>query len=93
MFPIEIQHSFDSVFKCWLQIYTFMCYELTWYNVSTRHLNARVREYLDFNSARRSAMKDHILSCDICSDDQHGLKSFTVIKKYQSEFHTEIHET
>ena len=47
---------------------------------------------LDVNSIQRSAIKDHILSCDICSDVQHGIKSFTVIKKRQSKFHTKIHE-
>ena len=60
--------------------------------MSTQHLITRVREHLDFNSIQRSAIKDHILSCDVCSDVQHGIKSFTVIKKCQSKFHTKIHE-
>ena len=55
-------------------------------------LITRVREHLDFNSVQRSAIKDHILSCGICSDVQHGLKLFTVNKKCQSEFHTKTHE-
>ena len=61
---------------------------LTYYGMSTRHLITRVREHLKFNSIQRSAIKDHILSCDICSDVQYGLKSFTEIKIYQSEFHS-----
>ena len=65
---------------------------LTYYGMSTRHLITRVREHLDFNSIQRSAIKDHILSCDVCSDVQHGIKSFTVIKKCQSKFHTKIYE-
>ena len=65
---------------------------LTYYGMSTRHLITRVREHLDFSSIQRSAIKNHILSCGICSDVQHGLKSFTVIKNCQSEFHTKIHE-
>ena len=60
--------------------------------MSTRHLITRVREHLDFNSIQRSAIKGHILSCDICSDVQRGLELFTVIKKCQSKFHTKIHE-
>ena len=60
--------------------------------MSTRHLITRVREYLDFNSIQGSAIKDHILSCDICLYVQCGFKSLTVIKKYQSRFHTKIHE-
>ena len=65
---------------------------LTHYGMSTRHLITKVREYLDFNSIRRFAIKDHILSCDIRSDVQHGLKSFTVIKKCQSKFYTKINQ-
>ena len=65
---------------------------LTYSGMSTRHLITRVREHLDFNSIQRSTIKDHILFCDICSDVQHGIKSFTVIKKCQSKFHTKIHE-
>ena len=34
----------------------------------------------------------HKIVVYICSDVQHGLKSFTVIKKCQSEFHTKMHE-
>ena len=52
---------------------------LTYYGMSTLHLITRVREHLDCNSIQRSAIKDHILSCNICSDVQHGLKSCTVI--------------
>ena len=65
---------------------------LAYYSMSTLHLITRVREHLDFNSIQRSAINDHILSCDICSVVQHGLKSFTVIKKCQSKFHTKIHK-
>ena len=60
---------------------------LIYYGMSTPHLITRVRELLDFNSIQRSAIKDHILSCDTRSDVQHGLKSCTVIKKSQSKFH------
>ena len=51
--------------------------------MSTRHLITRVREHLDFNSIQRSAIKDHILSCDICSDVQYGLMSASAIIKCQ----------
>ena len=76
-------------------VHKFTCscdMNLTYCSMSTRHLITRVREHLDFNSIQRSAIKDHILFCDICSDVQHGLKSFRVIKKCQSKFHTKIHE-
>ena len=48
---------------------------LTYYDKSTRHLITRICEYLDFNSIQRSAIKAHILSCDIFSDVQQDLKS------------------
>ena len=65
-------------------VYKFTCscdMNLTYYGMFTRHLITRVREHLDFNSIQRSAIKDHILSCDICSDGQHGLKSFNCNQK------------
>ena len=65
-------------------VYKFICscdMNLKYYGMSTRHLITRVREHLNFNSIQRSAIKDHILSCDICLDVQHGIKSFTAIKK------------
>ena len=76
-------------------VYKFTCscdMSLTYYGMSTRHLITRVRRHLDFNSIQRSTIEDHILFSGICSDVQHGLKSLTVIKKCQSEFHTKIHE-
>ena len=90
------QLKFDTPLAlCSNVVYKFTCscdMNLTYYGMSTRHLITRVREHLDFNSIQRSAIKDHILSCDVCSDVQHGIKSFTVIKKCQSKFHTKIHE-
>ena len=65
----------------------------TYYGMPTRLLMTRVREHLDFNSIQRSAIKDHglFLSYVFILFCQHGLKSFTVIKKCQSKFHTKIH--
>ena len=54
---------------------------LTYYGMSIRHLITRVKKYSEFNSIQKLAIKDHILSCGICSDVQHGLKLFAVIKK------------
>ena len=76
-------------------VYKFTCscdMNLTYYGMSTQPLITRVREHLDFNSIQRLTIKDHILSCGIYSDVQHGLKSFTLIKKCQSEFHTKLHK-
>ena len=65
---------------------------LTYYGMFTRHLITRVSEHLDFNIIQKSAIKNYILSRDISPDVQHGLKSFTVIKKCQSKFHTKIYK-
>ena len=65
-------------------VYKFTCsynMNLKYYSISTRYLNERVREHLNFNGKHRLAMKDRILSCDICSDVQHDLKPFTLSKK------------
>ena len=58
-------------------VYKFTCscdMNLTYYGMSTLHLITKVRKHLDFNSIQRSATKDYIFSCDICSDVQYGLK-------------------
>ena len=65
---------------------------ITYYGMSPRQLFTTVREHLDFNSIKKSAIMDHIISCNICSDVQHSLKSFIVIKKCQSEFHIKLWE-
>ena len=58
----------------------------------TRYLIARITKTFGFNTMQRLANKDHILSCDICSNIQHYLKSFTIIRKCQLEFYTKIHK-
>ena len=58
-------------------VYKFTCscdINLTYYDMSTRHLITRTKKHLDFDSKQRSAIKDHILFCDICSDVQHWVK-------------------
>ena len=72
--------SITCLALCSNVVYKFACscdMNLIYYGLSTRHLITRVREDLDFNSVQTSAIKDHILSCDICSDVEHGLKLFT----------------
>ena len=60
--------------------------------MSTRRLITRVKEHLDFNSIRMTAIKNQIFSCDISTVILHSLKLLTVIKNCQSEFHTKINE-
>ena len=60
--------------------------------MSTRHLSTRAREHLDFNSQGSSAIKNHIMCCNVCSSVKLNLNSFKIIKKCELEFHTKIHE-
>ena len=52
----------------------------------------RVREHLNFNSLQVSAVKDHILSCEKCSNNQFNENSLVVIRKCKSKFQSKIHE-
>ena len=61
--------------------------------MSTRHLSTRAMEHLDFsNSQASSALKNHLMCCNVCSSVKLNLNSFKIIKKCKSEFHTKIHE-
>ena len=60
--------------------------------MSTRHLSTRAREYLHFNSQVSSAIKNHIMCCNVCFSVKLKLNSFKIIKKCKSEFYTKIHK-
>ena len=60
--------------------------------MSTRHLSTRARKHLDFNSQVSSAIKHHIMCCNVYSSVKLNLNSFKIIKKCKLEFHTKIHE-
>ena len=65
----------------------------TYNSMSTRHVATRVREHLNLgNFSQNSAIKDHIRSCDQCSNIKYDEKCFRIIKKCNSEFDTKIHE-
>ena len=76
-------------------IYEFTCScdaNLTYIDMSTRHLSTRAKEHLDFNSQVSSALKNHTMCCTVCSSVKLNLNSFKIIKKCKSEFYTKIHE-
>ena len=58
----------------------------------SRHLITRVREHLNFKSLQNSAVKDHILSCEKCSNNRSDENNFVIIRKCKSEFCSKIHE-
>ena len=89
VFKTKIEKSESKV------IYEFTCScdaNLTYIGMSTRHLSTRAKEHLDFNSQVSSAIKNHIMCCNVCSSVKLNLNSFKIIKKCKSEFHTKIHE-
>ena len=76
-------------------VYHFTCScdtNKTYIGMSSRHLSTRVQEHLNFNSNQKSSIKDHIMSCNICSNKKTGLDSFKIIRKCRSEYDTKIHE-
>ena len=56
------------------------------------HLITEVDEHLDFQLKTESSVKEHIMSCDICSNTKFKVNSFEIIKKYNSNFETKIYE-
>ena len=76
-------------------VYQFSCScdsNLTYNGMSTRHLSTRVGEHLGFHLKTESSIKEHILSCDSCSNIKFNVNSFKIIKKCNSNFETKIHE-
>ena len=65
---------------------------LTYIGMSTQHLSTRVRKHLEFNSQVSSAIKNHIMFCNVYSFVKLSLNSFKIIKKCKPKFHTKIHE-
>ena len=86
--------SETPLFLCLNVVYKFTCScdtNLTYIGMSSRHLITRV-EHLNLADSRKSAIKDHILSCPICSNLQYNLNSFTILKKCNSDYEAKIHE-
>ena len=49
--------------------------------MSSRHLITRVWEHLNFKSLQGSAIKDHILSCEKCSNNRFDENNFVIFNK------------
>ena len=76
-------------------VYKFTCScdtNLRYIGVSFRYLITRVKEHLNLADLRKSAIKDHILSCPTCSNLQYNINSFTILKKCNSDYEAKIHE-
>ena len=57
------------------------------FNVSSRDLETRVREHLNFNSLQNSAIESHIMFCSSCFQIGFGLDNFSTIRKCQSDYY------
>ena len=87
--------SKTPVALCSNVVYKFSCScdtNKTYIGMSSRHLITRVREHLNFKSLQDSAVKDHILSCEKCSNNRSDENNFVIIRKCKSEFCSKIHE-
>ena len=87
--------SKTPVALCLNVVYKFLCScntNKTYIGMSSRHLITRVREHLNFKSLQDSAIKDHILSCEKCSNNRFDENNFVIIRKCKSEFCSKIHE-
>ena len=77
-------------------VYCFSCpcdVGKTYIGMSSRHLAVRAKEHLNLSNNKKSAIKDHLLHCNVCSEIDISLdSSFTVLKKCSSEYDTKIHE-
>ena len=87
--------SKTPVALCSNVVYKFSCscnMNKTYISMSTRHLITRVRGHLNFKSLQDSAIKDHILSCEKCSNNRFDENNFVIIRKCKSEFCSKIHK-
>ena len=88
--------SRTPLWLCSNVVYKFTCSwdsNLTHIGKSTRHLSAKVGELL--NVARQhenGGIKQHILSCTVCSNARHDLNSFKVLKQCKSDLQAKSHE-
>ena len=87
--------SKTPVALCSNVVYKFSCScdtNKTYIGMSSRHLITRVREHLNFKSLQDSAVKDHILSCEKCSNNRSDENNFVIIRKCKSEFCSKKHK-
>ena len=76
-------------------VYKFTCsgdMNLTYIGMSSRHLITRVKEHLNLADSRKSAIKDYIASCRICSNLQYNITYFTILRKCISDYEAKLHE-
>ena len=60
--------------------------------MSTRHLITRANEHLNVRQKSDSAINQHIRDCEHCSEANHNVSSFKILKKCSTEYETKIQE-
>ena len=75
-------------------VYKFTCsrdVNTTYIGMSTRHLVTRAREHLQLNSnSAKSAISQHISSCQTCQNSNLDVSSFKVIRNCHNEYEAKI---
>lgn len=75
-------------------VYLFKCScdtSVSYIGMTSRHLSVRIREHINLESTLKSAIKDHLLLCNICKNNCSN-SNFKILKKCKSEYDTKIHE-
>ena len=59
--------------------------------MTTRHLGIRANEHLSLQlNSKRTAVKDHILTCEKCKPESLTVDNFKVVQKCNNEYETKI---
>ena len=75
-------------------VYKFSYEHISYIGMTSRHLVTRVKEHLNLGDLHtHSAIKDHLYSCNICSNIKHSIKSFRILRQCANNYDTKINET
>ena len=77
-------------------VYQFSCScdeNVSYIGMTSRHLITRVKEHLNLGDLHtKSAIKDHIYQCKICSNSNYSINSFRILRQCNNDYDTKIHE-
>ena len=77
-------------------VYKFSCLRdatMSYIGMTTRHLGIRANEHLSLQlNSKRTAVKDHILTCEKCKSESLTVNNFKVVQKCNNEYETKIQE-
>jgi len=56
--------------------------------MTSRHLMIRIKEHLNEEGPKCSAVNDHLKSCRTCQNEKDEMKLFTLVRKCRSDYET-----